>query len=150
MDNSVAGGDSEAAVLRPPPPSPSELPYALPFDLAEKLTSSTYTAKVVRTLAGRDVSVSTFQRQGFDNPIHVTDVERNGLDLRLPPARGFGGAEIRATVGSRRVVDVWDCGQRKMVTMTLKEYHKYFDSNDRTSILNLLSLEFSNTKVIAY
>ena len=120
------------------------------FDLEEKLASkSRYPAGFVKTMLGKEVSVAHFQKEGFNNPIHVPD--KTDLDLKMPSAAGktFGVQDIRSAVGSRRCVDVIDCRTQKNLTMTMKDWHRYFEEEKeaRTSILNVISLEFSNTKL---
>ncbi len=44
--------------------------------------------------------------------------------FQMPLAKGFSVADVRAAVGSRRLVDVVDCDSRKTSTMTLKDWHR--------------------------
>jgi F-box/leucine-rich repeat protein 10/11 len=46
-------------------------------------------------------------------------------------------------------VDVIDCKTQKNTSMTMKEWHKYFESRERKDVLNVISLEFSNTRLDA-
>ena len=57
--------------------------------------------------------------------------------------------EIRAHVGSRRYLDVMDVTTQKNIQLTMKEFNKYWDTpaEQRTQLLNVISLEFSNTKL---
>ena len=53
--------------------------------------------------------------------------------------------------GSRRILDIVDAMTQKGINMTMKEWAHYFenpDSRDRT--LNVISLEFSHTKLQNY
>ena len=59
----------------------------------------------------------TFQREGFDNPIFVSDKE--GLAIKVP-TKGFTVGDVRAAVGSRRNVDVMDVTTQKNKFMTMK------------------------------
>ena len=59
--------------------------------------------------------------------------------------RFFGVSEIRASVGSRRVLDVVDCETQKHLSMTLKDWHRYFEGKDRSRLLDVTNLEFSST-----
>ena len=52
-------------------------------------------------------------------------------------------------MGSRRLVDVIDVYTQKNSQMTMKDWQKYFDQrkDERTDLLNVISLEVSNTKL---
>ncbi len=118
------------------------------LNLTEKLSSPSYAAHtLVKTLPGRELTVSYLQREGFEKPLHVA--ERQELDLRLPKVLGM--SDIRTAVGSRRPLEVIDCSDsnNKTVTMTMKDFQRYFDTprQERTAVLNVISLEFSNTKL---
>ncbi len=119
--------------------------------LSARLTSPSlgeHADQLVRTVSGRDLTVSYLQREGFDNPVRVAD--KADLDLKMPPPKGFSVADVRAAVGSRRQVDVVDCDTRKTTSMTLKDWHRYFSGGaDRGggAALNVISLEFSGTKL---
>ena len=65
------------------------------------------------------------------------------------PSKGFFISDIRSAVGSRRLLDVIDVHTQKNSQMTMKDWHKYFDQKqeERTELLNVISLEVSNTKL---
>ena len=65
------------------------------------------------------------------------------------PSKGFTVGDVRNAVGSRRLVDVIDVYTQKNSQMTMKDWHKYFDQKkeERTDLLNVISLEVSNTKL---
>lgn len=96
---------------------------------------------------GADVTVRKFQKEGFANPICV--LEKEGLGMKVPLASNFGLAEVRSAVGSRRLLDVMNVNTQTNLTMTMKEWHKYYETpvNLRTDLYNVISLEFSQTKL---
>lgn len=49
--------------------------------------------------------------------------------------------------GSRRMLDVMDVNTQKNVEMTMKDWQRYFESQDKDKLLNVISLEFSHTKL---
>ncbi|XP_042220286.1 uncharacterized protein LOC121865035 isoform X3 [Homarus americanus] len=50
-------------------------------------------------------------------------------------------------LGSRRMLDVMDVNTQKNVEMTMKDWQRYFESQDKDKLLNVISLEFSHTKL---
>ncbi len=115
--------------------------------LRDRLNNASYQSHantLVRRMQGRDLTVSFLQREGFENPIIVED--KADLDLKVgefsnlcifaavmdflclqmpaPTKVNFSVADVRAAVGSRRLVDVVDCDTKKMTTMTLKDWHR--------------------------
>ena len=127
------------------------------FDIETKLCSGAAcpsSPRFVKTMAGRELTVEYFQREGgFNCPVHVTD--KADLDLKMPTTsssyntKQFGIQDIRSAVGSRRCVDVIDCRTRKNLNLTMKDWHRYFEEEEekRSSLLQVVRLEFSNTKL---
>ena len=76
----------------------------------------------MKRLQGHQLSLSYLQEHGFNNPLLVLD--RHDLDLKVPPAKGFGVADVRHLVGSRRLVDVIDCDTQKSTSMTMKDWQR--------------------------
>lgn len=66
------------------------------------------------------------------------------------PSKIFTVHDIKTCVGSKRVIDVMDCSTQKGFTMTMKEWCEYYENIDRDRILNVISLEFSHTKLEDY
>jgi hypothetical protein len=52
--------------------------------------------------------------------------------------------------GSRRLLDVMDVNTQKNMDMTMKEWQKYYESANKERLLNVISLEFSHTKLENY
>jgi len=50
-------------------------------------------------------------------------------------------------IGSRRMVDVMECSTQKNLEMSMKDWQQYYDNPDRVRLLNVISLEFSHTKL---
>lgn len=53
-------------------------------------------------------------------------------------------------VGSRRVLDVMDVNTQKNLEMTMKEWEQYYEEPHKDRLLNVISLEFSHTKLDNY
>ena len=49
--------------------------------------------------------------------------------------------------GSRRMVDVMDVATQRNLEMTMKEWQQYYENPNKDRLLNVISLEFSHTKL---
>ncbi len=56
-------------------------------------------------------------------------------------------ADVKRLVGPKREVDVMDTQTQKTVNMTMQQWTKYYQTLPRKKILNIISLEFSCTKM---
>lgn len=86
-------------------------------------------------------------------------LNKTGLEMRVPN-ESFSVSDVRACVGSKRVIDVMDVSTQQALTMTMKEWCEYYESmvenekgvkrrlDDR--LLNVISLEFSHTRLENY
>lgn len=52
--------------------------------------------------------------------------------------------------GSKRILDVMDVNTQKNEDMTMKEWQKYYEDPNKERLLNVISLEFSHTKLENY
>ncbi len=57
---------------------------------------------------------------------------------------------MHVLIGSRRLLDVMDVTTQKAMEMTMKEWVKYYENPVRDRLLNVISLEFSHTKLENY
>lgn len=118
------------------------------FSVAEKLESPKFAQPgMVREMKGSDLSVAYLQQFGFNIPLLFK--EKSGLGLRVP-SPNFSIRDVRTCVGSRRVLDVMDVNTQKNLQMTMKEWQEYYEDPEKTRLLNVISLEFSRTKLDNY
>ncbi|UYV65445.1 KDM2A [Cordylochernes scorpioides] len=117
------------------------------FSVEEKLLSDQFTPDFVREMRGEDFNLEYVQREGFNYPLLFK--EKKGLGIRVP-SENFSVNDVCQCVGSRRVVDVMDVTTQKDQEMTMKEWCHYFDDPHRDKLLNVISLEFSHTKLENY
>lgn len=75
--------------------------------------------------------------------------DKTGLGLQVP-SENFTINDVRMCVGSRRVLDVMDVNTQKNLEMTMKEWQKYYEDKNKKKLLNVISLEFSHTKLENY
>ncbi|XP_045612008.1 lysine-specific demethylase phf2-like isoform X2 [Procambarus clarkii] len=99
---------------------------------------------VVIRLRGQQLTLPYIIANGFHKPILVEDT--NGLEL-IVPHDSFNVLDVENYVGSEHEVDVIDVQRQTDVKMQLHEFIEYFLSPARTTVLNLISLEFSNTSL---
>lgn len=88
-----------------------------------------------------------FQQYGFNIPLLFK--EKTGLGIRVPSS-DFSINDVRMCVGSKRLLDVMDVNTQKNLRMTMKEWQQYYEDSDKTRLLNVISLEFSHTKLDNY
>lgn len=67
--------------------------------------------------------------------------------MTVPDAENFTVRDVKNLVGSKRVVDVIDVNTQKALTMTMKEWCRYYENDRQNRLLNVISLEFSHTKL---
>lgn len=65
----------------------------------------------------------------------------------MPDAQEFTVNDVRLCVGSRRLLDVMDVNTQKNLQMTMKEWQQYYDNPQKDRLLNVISLEFSHTRL---
>ncbi|XP_061108186.1 lysine-specific demethylase 7B isoform X2 [Conger conger] len=93
---------------------------------------------------GSQVSQKYLEKQGFQLPIALSKLD--GLGLRLPPPT-FTVKDVEQYVGSDKVIDVIDVARQADSKMKLGEFVKYYYNSSRPKVLNVISLEFSDTKM---
>ncbi|VVC24414.1 Zinc finger, PHD-type,Leucine-rich repeat, cysteine-containing subtype,JmjC domain,Leucine-rich [Cinara cedri] len=118
------------------------------FSVQEKLDSPKYLhVNYVTQMDGKDFSISHIQSHGFTSPLLFKD--KAGLGLHVP-SHNFSVNDVRTCVGSRRMLDVMDVNTQKNFEMTMKEWTKYYEDKEKDKLLNVISLEFSHTKLENY
>ncbi|KAM7446348.1 Lysine-specific demethylase 2A [Porites harrisoni] len=115
------------------------------FSVEEKLNSEKFAeGDFVKRLSGDEINLKYIQENGFTSPILIKNTE--GLDMRVPN-KDFTVEDVKNFVGARRIVDVIDVNTQQALEMTLQQWVKYFTSEQREDIYNVISLEFSHTKL---
>ncbi|XP_077308225.1 lysine-specific demethylase PHF2 isoform X2 [Lithobates pipiens] len=99
---------------------------------------------VVTKLNGNQLTVEYFEETGFTEPILVP--KKDGLGLSVP-APTFYVSDVENYVGPERVVDVTDVTKQKDCKMKLKEFVDYYYSTNRKRVLDVINLEFSDTRM---
>ncbi|XP_052779281.1 lysine-specific demethylase PHF2-like isoform X2 [Mya arenaria] len=107
-----------------------------PFPSADELP--------ILRLPGHAPSKNYFDKHGFDVPILIEN--KDGLDLKVPPP-SFTIQDVEDHVGSMREIDVIDVSRQEDYKMLMREWTDYYNSTDREKILNVISLEFSKSRM---
>lgn len=94
------------------------------------------------------LTFSFLQQYGFNIPLLFRD--KTGLGLRMPDPNEFTVNDVRLCVGSRRILDVMDVNTQKNLQMTMKEWQQYYDNPQKDRLLNVISLEFSHTRLDSF
>uniref|UniRef100_A0A0K2TRG6 [histone H3]-dimethyl-L-lysine(36) demethylase n=1 Tax=Lepeophtheirus salmonis TaxID=72036 RepID=A0A0K2TRG6_LEPSM len=118
------------------------------FNVQEKLANlPRYYPYFVKELEGDQVNLEHFQRNGFNTPILIK--EKTGLGMKAPDS-SFSVTDVKNLVGSKRLLDVMDCTTQTNTEMSMKEWEEYYKGSSRDRILNVISLEFSKTRLENY
>lgn len=117
------------------------------FNLQEKLECDNFSQSYVREMNGSDFTITYLQRHGFSTPLLFKD--KTGLGLHVP-SPNFSVNDVRFCVGSRRQLDVMDVNTQKNFEMSMKEWQRYYEDPNKEKLLNVISLEFSHTKLENY
>ncbi|XP_041934408.1 lysine-specific demethylase 7A isoform X2 [Alosa sapidissima] len=100
--------------------------------------------EIVLKMQGHHVTPKYLEKHGFNHPIMLPEFE--GLGLKLPPP-SFSVKDVEECVGGDKVIDVIDVARQADSKMKLKEFVKYYYQPQRPKVLNVISLEFSDTKM---
>ncbi|XP_068134359.1 lysine-specific demethylase 7A [Hyperolius riggenbachi] len=99
---------------------------------------------ILLRMNGGQLTQRYLEKHGFNLPIMVPQLE--DLGLRLPPPT-FSVMDVERYVGGEKIIDVIDVARQADSKMKLKNFVKYFMNPERPKVLNVISLEFSDTKM---
>ncbi|XP_072566089.1 lysine-specific demethylase 7B isoform X1 [Paramormyrops kingsleyae] len=100
--------------------------------------------EILDKMQGHQVTQQYLEKHGFQYPIAVAKLD--GLGLELPPP-SFSVRDVEQYVGSDKVIDVIDVARQADSKIKLGEFVKYYYKPHRPKVLNVISLEFSDTKM---
>ncbi|CDW53554.1 PHD and Cupin 8 domain containing protein [Trichuris trichiura] len=103
---------------------------------------SEFESDVVVMENGFEFGLSYFEKNSFDRPILFKSAEH--LELTLPPST-LSLSDLGNLVGTSRMVDAIDVNRQRTFRMELGKFLSHFDEAKRSRILNLISLEVSQT-----
>ncbi|KAG7283815.1 hypothetical protein CRUP_034002 [Coryphaenoides rupestris] len=93
---------------------------------------------------GAQLTVEFLEERSFSVPVMV--LRRDGLGMNLPPS-SFGVNDVEHYIGPDKEIDVIDVSRQSDMKMRLEEFVEYYNSPNRDRVLNVISLEFSETRL---
>nr|XP_057941127.1 histone lysine demethylase PHF8 [Doryrhamphus excisus]XP_057941128.1 histone lysine demethylase PHF8 [Doryrhamphus excisus] len=94
--------------------------------------------------SGAQLTVEFLEEHSFSVPVMV--LRRDGLGMTLPPA-SFSVSDVEHYIGSDKEIDVIDVSRQCDLKMRLGDFVEYYNSPNRERVLNVISLEFSETRL---
>ncbi|XP_034552090.1 histone lysine demethylase PHF8 [Notolabrus celidotus] len=94
--------------------------------------------------SGAQLTVEFLEEHSFSVPVMV--LRRDGLGMTLPPA-SFGVTDVEHYIGADKEIDVIDVSRQSDMKMRLGDFAEYYNSPNRDRVLNVISLEFSETRL---
>uniref|UniRef100_A0A8C7XDX7 PHD finger protein 8 n=1 Tax=Oryzias sinensis TaxID=183150 RepID=A0A8C7XDX7_9TELE len=94
--------------------------------------------------SGAQLTVEFLEEHSFSVPVMV--LRRDGLGMTLPPA-SFSVSDIQDHIGPDKEIDVIDVCRQCDLKMRLGDFVEYYNSPNRDRVLNVISLEFSETRL---
>ncbi|XP_043978173.1 lysine-specific demethylase phf2 isoform X2 [Gambusia affinis] len=99
---------------------------------------------IVVKLSSSQLTLDYLEENGFNEPILVQ--KKDGLGMSMPPPT-FYISDVEKYVGPDVPVDVVDVTKQTDSQMKLKEFVDYYYSTNRKKVLNVINLEFSDTRM---
>ncbi|GAB0202337.1 histone lysine demethylase PHF8 [Grus japonensis] len=133
------------------PPKPPEVEPGRPVrtgsaQFIRELRSRTFPSadEVLLRPSGAQLTVEYLEEKTFSVPILVA--RKEGLGMTLPPPT-FTPRDVEHYVGGEKIVDVIDVGRQADCRMRLGDFVAYLGGARRDRVLNVISLEFSDTRL---
>uniref|UniRef100_A0A8C8SX69 Histone lysine demethylase PHF8 n=1 Tax=Pelusios castaneus TaxID=367368 RepID=A0A8C8SX69_9SAUR len=100
--------------------------------------------EVILKPSGAQLTVEYLEENSFSVPVLV--LKKDGLGMTLPPP-SFSVRDIEHYVGSDKEIDVIDVTRQADCKMRLGDFVAYFCASRRDKVLNVISLEFSESRL---
>uniref|UniRef100_A0A3Q0T7P7 Histone lysine demethylase PHF8 n=1 Tax=Amphilophus citrinellus TaxID=61819 RepID=A0A3Q0T7P7_AMPCI len=94
--------------------------------------------------SGAQLTVEFLEEHSFSVPVMV--LRRDGLGMTLPPP-SFSVSDVEHYIGADKEIDVIDVSRQCDLKMRLGDFVEYYNSPNRDRVLNVISLEFSETRL---
>ncbi|GFQ66049.1 lysine-specific demethylase 7A [Trichonephila clavata] len=99
---------------------------------------------IVIRLRGPQLSLPYLIQNGFNYPILVDSTVGLGLQM---PSDSFTVSDVMDYIGPNFPLDVIDVARQENIRMPMSEWVEYFNSSVRNKVYNVISLEFSKTRL---
>ncbi|XP_062842260.1 lysine-specific demethylase phf2 [Trichomycterus rosablanca] len=112
----------------------------------KELRSRTFPSSedVVVKLSGSQLTLDYLEENGFNEPILIQ--KKDGLGMTMPSPT-FYVSDVENYVGPDVPVDIVDVPKQTNSKMKLKEFVDFYYSTNRKKVLNVINLEFSDTRM---
>ncbi|KAG8186564.1 hypothetical protein JTE90_020863 [Oedothorax gibbosus] len=100
--------------------------------------------EIVVHLRGPQLSLPYLIQNGFNHPILVDSTAGLGIQM---PSDSFTVSDVMDYVGPNFLLDVIDVARQENIRMPMSEWVEYFNSTVRNKVYNVISLEFSKTRL---
>nr|XP_020648611.1 histone lysine demethylase PHF8 isoform X1 [Pogona vitticeps] len=112
----------------------------------KELRSRTFPSadEVILKPSGAQLTVEFLEENSFSVPILV--LKKDGLGMTLPPP-SFTVHDVEHYVGADKEIDVIDVTRQADLKMRLGDFVSYYCGSRREKVLNVISLEFSETRL---
>jgi len=118
------------------------------FDPEDIIKGKDYPPYFIKELSGEEFDVEYVQRSGFNFPLFFR--EKTGLHMKVP-GPSFTVTDVKNLVGNKRIIEVMNTATQLNAEMTMKDWEDFYMDPDRDgTLLNVISLEFSQTKLEAH
>ncbi|PRD23969.1 UNVERIFIED_CONTAM: kdm7a [Trichonephila clavipes] len=108
------------------------------------LFSLSHADDIVIRLRGPQLSLPYLIQNGFNYPILVDSTVGLGLQM---PSDSFTVSDVMDYIGPNFPLDVIDVARQENIRMPMSEWVEYFNSPVRNKVYNVISLEFSKTRL---
>ncbi|XP_064488652.1 histone lysine demethylase PHF8-like [Ornithodoros turicata] len=98
----------------------------------------------VTKLSGEEFNLQYLLHSGFTCPVLVE--KKDGLGLVMPP-EDLTVSDVMDFIGPDFMLDVIDASKQEDLKMTMAEWVDYYNSYNRNKVFNVISLEFSDTRL---
>ncbi|XP_040910891.1 histone lysine demethylase PHF8 [Toxotes jaculatrix] len=134
-DSSTAGGRDPSRPVKTGSPQ-----------FVRELRSRTFpnADEVLLKPSGAQLTVEFLEEHSFSVPVMV--LRRDGLGMTLPPS-SFSVSDVEHYIGADKEIDVIDVSRQCDLKMRLGDFVEYYNSPNRDKVLNVISLEFSETRL---
>ncbi|XP_015278974.1 PREDICTED: histone lysine demethylase PHF8 [Gekko japonicus] len=112
----------------------------------KELRSRTFPSadEVILKPSGAQLTVEFLEENSFSVPILV--LKKDGLGMTIPPP-SFTVRDVEHYVGADKEIDVIDVTRQADLKMRLGDFVNYYCGSRREKVLNVISLEFSETRL---
>ncbi|KAL6728436.1 hypothetical protein Aduo_010210 [Ancylostoma duodenale] len=119
------------------------------YDFEDLLTNERFEhPDLIGRIEPHEFNLEYYEQSRLATPL-VFDCDPHELGMKVPKADEFSVDDVLRLVGGDRMIEVVEVSGQTSVKMTLKDFIDYYKTprEERSTLYNVLSLEFSNTEM---